>query len=113
VSDTYQAVYDAVRSRISNGDIGFAVSQAMRNAGIDHAAEMANRSVQSAVAQYERPSVLFRPKVFLDGDQWCVLYGEDIQSGVCGFGDSPYAATYAFDAAWYKKTGHPAPATET
>lgn len=25
-------------------------------------------------------------KPFKDGDQWCFLYGEDIQSGICGFG---------------------------
>ena len=27
-----------------------------------------------------------------DGDQWCVLLGGDLQSGVCGFGETPYKA---------------------
>lgn len=25
-------------------------------------------------------------RVFLDGDSWCALVGEDLQSGRCGFG---------------------------
>jgi len=29
---------------------------------------------------------MLKPKVFIDGSQWCVLYGEDIQSGIAGFG---------------------------
>jgi hypothetical protein len=28
----------------------------------------------------------------LDGDQWLALLGENIQEGICGFGDSPKAA---------------------
>jgi len=27
-----------------------------------------------------------------DGNQWCVLYGDDLQSGIAGFGDSPHEA---------------------
>ena len=46
---------------------------------------------------------LLKPKIFIDGDQWCVLYGEDLQSGVVGFGDSPTLATYAFNKAWGAK----------
>ncbi len=34
MSDTYQAIYDAVRSRISGGNISDAVESAMRDAGI-------------------------------------------------------------------------------
>jgi hypothetical protein len=36
----------------------------------------------------------------MDGDQWCALYGENLQDGVAGFGDTPEKAMYAFDAAW-------------
>jgi len=53
-----------------------------------------------AELERQRPSVLFRPKVYRDGDKWCALYGEDIQAGVCGFGDSPEAATREFDNMW-------------
>ena len=27
-------------------------------------------------------------KPYKDGNQWCYLYGDDIQSGICGFGDT-------------------------
>jgi len=31
-------------------------------------------------------------KLYRDGDQWCALVGDNIQSGLVGFGDSPIAA---------------------
>jgi len=27
-----------------------------------------------------------------DGNRWCALYGNDLQSGIAGFGDSPHEA---------------------
>ena len=45
---------------------------------------------------------LLKPKLFIDGAQWCVLYGEDMQSGICGFGESPYKAILEFNKAWNK-----------
>jgi hypothetical protein len=50
--------------------------------------------------EWRRPSVLFRPRIFPDGDQWCALLGEDLQTGVAGFGETPYKACEAFDTAW-------------
>ena len=47
-----------------------------------------------------RPFYLLRPKVFPDGDQWCALYGENIQDGVCGFGNTPAKAAAQFDISW-------------
>lgn len=29
---------------------------------------------------------------FKDGDQWCALYGEDLQAGIAGFGNTPFLA---------------------
>lgn len=55
-----------------------------------------------------RPSVLYRPKVFQDGNAFCCLYGDDIQSGVCAFGRTPSEAVDNFDFyVWY---GKPIPA---
>ena len=34
---------------------------------------------------------------FIDGNEWCVLLGENIQSGICGFGDSPMNAILNFN----------------
>ena len=36
-------------------------------------------------------------KPYRDGDQWCFLYGDNIQEGVCGFGDTPYKAMLDFN----------------
>lgn len=55
------------------------------------------------LSNYEEPHVLMRPKVFPDGDQWCSLYGENIQEGVCGFGDTPAKACQDFDNNWYNQ----------
>jgi hypothetical protein len=101
--DSYQAVYDAVRSRMSNGDIGHAVESAVRDMNLSHYADMVHRCAQEAVSEWMRPSVTMRPKLYPDGSSWCVLYGENLQEGVCGFGASPDEAMRAFDAAWYTK----------
>jgi hypothetical protein len=48
---------------------------------------------------------LLKPRIFIDGDNWCVLYGENLQDGVAGFGDSPKLAVYDFNKSWVKKLG--------
>ena len=60
-------------------------------------------AVESIRYELSRPSLQMRPKVYLDGNQWCALYGENLQEGVCAFGDSPDAAMHAFDAEWGKR----------
>lgn len=47
------------------------------------------------------PSCLYKPTITKDGNQFCALLGEDIQSGVCGFGDSPAEAFKDFDKSWH------------
>ena len=47
-----------------------------------------------------RPSAVFRPALTIDGDQWCALYGQNLQDGVAGFGSSPEAAMADFDRKW-------------
>ena len=44
-----------------------------------------------------RPHVTFTPKLFLDGNQWCALYGNNIQEGIAGFGDTPEDAVVDFN----------------
>lgn len=39
---------------------------------------------------------------FKDGDEWCVLLGDNIQSGICGFGKTPMSAMYEFVANLHK-----------
>ena len=69
---------------------------------ICHAASMVQASLQEVAAMQTYPHILYKPKLFLDGNQWCALLGDNIQVGVCGFGYSPADAMNAFDAEWYR-----------
>jgi len=55
-----------------------------------------------ARAHDERPSTRYRPSLSIDGNQWCAFYGENLQDGVAGFGDSPEEAYQDFDKQWTK-----------
>jgi hypothetical protein len=46
------------------------------------------------------PHYLYKPKLSLDGNMWCALLGDNIQEGVCGFGETPEKAMAEFDKAW-------------
>ena len=37
-----------------------------------------------------------------DGNQWCFLYGDDIQCGVAGVGNSVNDAAIDFSKSWHK-----------
>ena len=50
-----------------------------------------------------RPSFILKPQLSIDGNQWCALYGDNLQNGVAGFGDSPDEAYQDFDKNWYGK----------
>lgn len=43
-----------------------------------------------------------RPTITKDGDQWCVLYGDNLQEGIAGFGGTPYQAILNFNTAFHK-----------
>lgn len=45
----------------------------------------------------------YRLVPYRDGNQWCVLLGEDLQSGIAGFGDSPALAIADFERAMQAK----------
>lgn len=70
---------------------------------VAHWSEMAAESVHEAAAKHARPSAVFKPRLSVDGNQWCALYGENLQDGVAGFGDSPAEAMWDFDRAWGAK----------
>lgn len=65
--------------------------------------------ISSCVAEFERtaeklgaPSAIYKPRLSIDGNQWCALYGENLQDGVAGFGASPAMAMADFDKEWNK-----------
>lgn len=41
-----------------------------------------------------------------DGNQWCILWGDDLASGVAGFGSTPEDAIIAFESAMGQCGGH-------
>lgn len=102
MTDTYQPIYDAVRSRINGCDIGQAVSDAVRQSmDMSYAIPGLMQDIVLQFAEHAKPSSVFRPHLSIDGDQWCALYGDNLQDGVAGFGDSPAAAMSDFDRAWH------------
>lgn len=69
MSDSYQPIYDAVRSRISNGDVGLSVSEVARQAlDISHVLPLAQEAIGRISYESTRPSVLFRPRLAKDGN---------------------------------------------
>jgi len=54
----------------------------------------------------QRPFYMLRPPVFPDGNMWCALYGEDLQMGVAGFGETPELAAADFDKNWREQRLH-------
>lgn len=70
---------------------------------ICHSIAMVQESFQQVAYEQMRPASIFKPKLYRDGNQWCALLGEDLQSGVAGFGDSPAEAMWDFDVQWNTK----------
>lgn len=108
MSDTYQAVYDAVRSRFGGCD----VSEAIRSAThldaswqIEYVKQEACAAIMDVREQMTRPAVVYKPRIGIDGNQWIAVYGDNIQEGVAGCGDSPELAMADFDKAWKEKLG--------
>lgn len=101
MSDNYQAVYDAIRSRFHVGDVGTIISEEIRRAfDISYAIPGIVQEFNVAAYEMQRPFVLLKPKMYPDGNMWCALYGENIQEGVAGFGETPAKAAIDFDIHW-------------
>ena len=99
---SYQAIYDAVRSRIHGFDSSQLIDQIARQFDISSEKERIQDQVMSILEDHRQPSILYRPSLSRDGDQWCALYGNDLQCSVAGFGKSPGKAMHDFDKNWYK-----------
>ena len=102
--DSYQAIYDAVRSKISHADSADIIGGAVREAfDFSHARAMLQEQIYSIGAEMVRLSVLWRSTVAPDGTKWCALYGPDLAEGISGFGDTPDEAMRDFDQNWFKQ----------
>lgn len=51
--------------------------------------------------EMKRPSMMLKPQLSIDGNQWCALHGENLQEGNAGFGDTPELAYRDFDHNWF------------
>ena len=64
-------------------------------------------------AEQERQAVMLVATLGLtpsqDGDKWCFLWGENIQEGVAGFGDTVMKAIYDFNSNVYHQKINPVP----
>lgn len=102
----YQAVYDAVRSKIHWPDM----EVILRNAfDISWPVDAVKTEFINAAFELQRPCVIFKPALYPDGNMWCALLGDDLQTGVSGFGKTPSEAMYAFDKAWREEIKNPEP----
>jgi len=63
-----------------------------------HQSEM-NRLIEAE--EYSLFSIL-KPTLSKDGNKWCVLYGDNLQVGIAGFGDTPYKAILAWNKEWHR-----------
>lgn len=100
--DSYQPIYDAVRSKISGGDVGSILERAAyEKFDISFAVSIVQQEMVVAAQEMGRPAVVFKPTLSRDGNMWCALLGENIMEGVAGFGETPAAAMTAFDNAFY------------
>ena len=71
-----------------------------------HEAYIVQVACQEAAWSWIRtPAEIYRPKLSIDGNQWCALYGGNLQDGVAGFGDSPELAMQNFNENWNKALG--------
>lgn len=99
--DSYQPIYDAVRSRIGSCDVRSVVEDAARSAfDTGMVWPLIQQEFCIAAGEIMRPSAVYRPVLNQDGSKWCALYGSDLVEGVAGFGDTPDAAMRDFDQNW-------------
>lgn len=71
---------------------------------LHHDADIQHQSIMGVLIENEEYNLfrILKPKLYPDGNQWCVLYGENITIGVAGFGDTPYLAILDFNKSWGK-----------
>lgn len=60
---------------------------------LEHEAKMIQLNESCAMNLFS----ILKPYLSKDGNQWCVLYGENLQEGIAGFGDSPFLAIIDFN----------------
>lgn len=102
MSDSYQAIYDAVRSKIGSCDPAQIIREAC-HFDASWAIDSIRQDFSTAAYEMQRPSAIYRPTLGRDGSQWGALYGPNLMEGVAGFGDTPALAMADFDKNWFNE----------
>lgn len=92
MNDNYQAVYDAVRSRIGSVDVQSAVERAF---DFSYQKDMIVSHLNQVISEFDRPSVIYQANLYQTDDGWKAEYGS-----LEAFGRSPAEAMANFDTAW-------------
>jgi len=50
-----------------------------------------------------RNNPMYKPKTFIDGNKWCALYGDNLQVGSVGFGDTEEEAVEDYYSKWERE----------
>lgn len=104
MSDPYQPIYDAVRSRLSHCNVNEAVENVVRDAfgNAGHQIACAFQNIDSYFHEYSTPFAVHKPRIAKDGDKWICCLGDNLQEGVVGIGDTPEKCAADFNANWIK-----------
>jgi hypothetical protein len=70
----------------------------------NHDKDYTHQSEMSRLIEAEEYNLfsMLKPSLSKDGNQWCVLYGENLQVGIAGFGDTPYKAILSWNKEWHR-----------
>lgn len=71
-------------------------SACVRDALLSHISNVGNE-LYDAAEKFNSFAVAYKLIPFRDGNQWCVLLGDDLVVGIAGFGDTPAKAIADFD----------------
>lgn len=99
--ETYQPIYDAVRSRLTGCNLEQVIKEAIPTLDTWSIVQAFQTAASDVSAFLTRPSIALRVIPIPDGNQWIALYGTNLQEGIAGCGDTAEKAMLDFDRAWY------------
>jgi len=74
-------------------------SQRQHNESMEHECRYRSAQIAEELALFST----LKPSIQKDGNQWCVLLGDNLQEGVASFGKSPLEAIRNFNAEMNKE----------
>jgi len=103
MSETYDAVYAAAQRALGHLNTSEIVEGCIRQFDISYLLNELKEEFLNVAYEQQRPSILMKPTLKRDGNQWCCMYGDDFAQGVVEFGDTPETAMRSFDEAMKKR----------